>query len=141
MKALVFVLIAVSFTSVCLAQTCGIHEWEADLEFSNTWEYLVHDMLEDKTNPDHWKDKEADYYINAGLGHLEAQLLSTQLLHRGMHLTGKVQIIVPFVAGALQLVSQIRRMDRMLLPSSLCICQQVMFSEEHIIWIMNGDQS
>ena len=68
MKALVFVLITVSFTSVCLAQTCGIHEWEADLEFSNTWEYLVHDMLEDKTNPDHWKDKEADYYINAGLG-------------------------------------------------------------------------
>ena len=64
MKALVFVIIATSFTSVCFAQNCGLVEADADVVGSTTWGYLTYDVVEDRTDPSHWKDKTARYFIN-----------------------------------------------------------------------------
>ena len=64
MKALVFVIIAVSFTSISFAQNCGLVEADADVDTTSTWLNLRSGLLSSPTDPDHWKDKEAEYYIN-----------------------------------------------------------------------------
>ena len=64
MKALVFVIIAASFTSVCFAQNCGLVEADADSTLTDTWLDLTLHLFSDRTNPLHWEDKRAGYYIN-----------------------------------------------------------------------------
>lgn len=64
MKASVFVIIAASFTSVCFAQNCGLVEVDADVNGTTTWQNLTFDLFSSRTDPLHWKDKEAEYYIN-----------------------------------------------------------------------------
>ena len=66
MKTLAFVVIAITigFTSMSFAQNCGIVESDADVVGSNTWTNLVGHMLDNPHDPYHWKNKEAEYYIN-----------------------------------------------------------------------------
>ena len=59
MKALMFVIIAASFTSVCFAQNCGLVEADADVRLSDTWLSLTLHLCTDRTNPDHWQNKRA----------------------------------------------------------------------------------
>ncbi len=66
MKALVFVIIAAGFTGVCFAQNCGLVEADADVSGTSTWYNLKYYVIENAPNPDHWKKKRADYWINSG---------------------------------------------------------------------------
>lgn len=66
MKALTFAIIAVSFTSVCFAQNCNLVESDADVPGTSTWHDLKWNVIENDPNPNHWKRKRADYWINGG---------------------------------------------------------------------------
>lgn len=64
MKTVVFVVIAVGFTSICFAQNCGLVEADADVQGTTTWHQLIYDFIAKNPNPDHWKNKRADYWVN-----------------------------------------------------------------------------
>ena len=66
MKALAFVAtitITIGLASTSFTQICGILKSEADTYNSFTWKTLIGAFIKRTPNPDHWQEKEADFYI------------------------------------------------------------------------------